>query len=785
MELLFPTTSLKNLAVESTVSVVKFPPHSCFYRHKKFRWRSRRWSIVLRVSSKRDYVSADARKSCLEPEQHAASSEDPETVDVIVIGSRKDAIIDFCLDSSFASSLFKFWTVYAKDPQKMQLLLRSTGKDTVLRNVEALLSTQSFARAIILVASAGYGSDQVTVAKLLSTVKSRDGLAIAIILRPFSFEGQRRQNEVEELVKSLRECTTFCIDVDTDALLKKEVVTLAEALRSANNAVLLAINAIYVLSSDKHLKLCDSPHDKLEEFKVPQVLKCLEDYKQAEIGFGAGYNIKSSISRAVFDCPFLSSGLKGLSGIVICIVASASEMNRSDLNTFVHTFRKTAQCATEIVVSAIHEPNLEKDMVVTTLLVMGCSEQKSSQKKTLLSSLVQHFPFFFSLFGGNHSRLEDRILAPSEQILGPPESVKVEDSNIINGEDANIDLHSEELEMLPDDSDDSDDINTRFDDEDLGSRFSISNDTPISVSPGIALSNEGEPAFQREPPASWSFGPGFHIAQKWTQTRASSFESTAKVDKLNVYPLPVGVKPSEHSADILLSVNSTRVTDTKVSNDLSAESLDVPNGPSWDALTDSSMEAVADIYNAAAVLIKGKPVDLSKKQGLLSARAASMLEVERDSHKNWNPVMEMQYRGGMYKGRCQGGLPEGKGRLTLNDGSFYYGMWRYGKRSGLGTFYYSNGDVFQGSWRDDLIHGKGWFYFHTGDRWFANFWKGKANGEGRFYLKSGSIFFGNFREGWRHGKSLCIDSDGTRWIEFWEEGVLVSRDKLDSESSTE
>ncbi|RWW57400.1 hypothetical protein BHE74_00035829, partial [Ensete ventricosum] len=81
-------------------------------------------------------------------------------------------------------------------------------------------------------------------------------------------------------------------------------------------------------------------------------------------------------------------------------------------------------------------------------------------------------------------------------------------------------------------------------------------------------------------------------------------------------------------------------------------------------------------------------------------------EAERESEKSWTPVIEIQFRGGSYRGRCQGGLPEGKGRLTFKDGSFYDGMWRNGKRCGLGTLYYSNGDVFQGSWRDDLIHGK-------------------------------------------------------------------------------
>ncbi|KAK1297462.1 hypothetical protein QJS10_CPB15g00149 [Acorus calamus] len=63
-------------------------------------------------------------------------------------------------------------------------------------------------------------------------------------------------------------------------------------------------------------------------------------------------------------------------------------------------------------------------------------------------------------------------------------------------------------------------------------------------------------------------------------------------------------------------------------------------------------------------------------------------------------------------------------------------------------------------------------------------WKGKTNGEGRFYSKSGSIFFGQFQDGWRHGQCLLIDSDGSRWSEIWDKGILVSRTQLDVETKT-
>lgn len=45
-------------------------------------------------------------------------------------------------------------------------------------------------------ASAGYGSDHTTAVELLDAVKSAEGLAVAIVLKPFGFEGQRRQHEV-------------------------------------------------------------------------------------------------------------------------------------------------------------------------------------------------------------------------------------------------------------------------------------------------------------------------------------------------------------------------------------------------------------------------------------------------------------------------------------------------------------------------------------------------------------------------------------------------------------
>ncbi|XP_017700763.2 protein ACCUMULATION AND REPLICATION OF CHLOROPLASTS 3 isoform X2 [Phoenix dactylifera] len=632
--------------------------------------------LRLRVSTASDSIG------------HLDSQRDSDPVEVIGIGSRKDAVIDFCLSSpSVSSSRLRFWTIHMRDNLKVQLLQRCHGTDMILRNVEFPPSLHPCPPAVILVATAGHGLDHITAIELLHAVKLAGGLTVAIILKPFNFEGQRRQEEVFELINKLQEFSHFQIVVEADSLLEKEIQTLAEALERANNAVFLAISAISNLMSETHLKFRNSPDGEIKEVKPLEVVKLLESYGEAKVGFGAGYNIKSAITQAVFHCPFLNGGPKDLNGPVIFTLASGSALDESDLLSIVLTFRQITECKREIIFSRIHEPSMEPNLFLITLLIVGDS---------------------------NSERLRDGV----ESLESSNESI-YENGNQIN--------------------------------EDI----------------------------RRKQPNSWNIGPAFHMAQLWARQRAVLI-GTNKIDEPDTLTLPVGVKSFEQcsacSSDFALS-------ETLHDHGTGGDFLGAQNAQSRDAFADAGLEAVFDIYNSVLTLLKGRNRDESRKRGLLSARAASMLEAEREPQKSFAPVMEIQYRGGIYRGRGQGGLPEGKGRLTFADGSFYDGIWRYGKRCGLGTLCYSNGDVFQGAWRDDLMHGKGWFYFHTGDRWFANFWKGKANGEGRFYSRNGSIFFGHFKNGWRHGQCLYIDIDGSRWTEMWDEGVLVSRTLLEKEAS--
>ncbi|KAF2606601.1 hypothetical protein F2Q68_00046469 [Brassica cretica] len=475
---------------------------------------------------------------------------------------------------------------------------------------------------MLLVASAGYGSDQVEAINILSAVRSGGSLAVAVLLRPFSFEGRRRLEEVNELAKKLQQHTSFCIDIDIEILLQKDLITLDEALRNANNAVSKAINAASALISGMHGNFIDVMHKDLKELEGSEVTTILESYKEAKVGFGVGHNLKTSILQAIYDCPFFRPGVKDLKAI-ICIVASSVALQKKDVKTILRTFRQTMEYTGDIIVSTVHEPDLEPKVLVTTFFILSSGEETSS-KGNMFSGV---FPFVLNIFKKYRSQLQKETSSVLGELpVAMEDSAESSDVQVSNQSVEGFEIDSEELLEVSESGGDSEYL-VREEEPSRNSRLALGDEN---------IEDYG--AIQREPIANWSVDPGYQIEQN----RTADSGDTA-VLSLGVVNLPVGVRPSKNP-NSGLSVAS-QPSKKAGSRDESFFNL---NSSTKDSSDDT-----------ASTLLSEKYADFTKQRNL-SARAASMLEAERDSSKRWSPIQEMQYRGGLFKGRCQGGLPEGK-----------------------------------------------------------------------------------------------------------------------------
>lgn len=137
----------------------------------------------------------------------------------------------------------------------------------------------------------------------------------------------------------------------------------------------------------------------------------------------------------------------------------------------------------------------------------------------------------------------------------------------------------------------------------------------------------GTTAFQREPLVSWNLGPAYQIAEEWAKERAVDTGTAPMIDDLNIFHLPVGVRPSDELKDNVNISFTTQNPDQETEDDVKARLTVYPRTSSWSALTDAGFEAVRHFYNSAFTLFNGKYVDVPKKQGVVSVRAASMLVI--------------------------------------------------------------------------------------------------------------------------------------------------------------
>ncbi|XP_057841812.2 protein ACCUMULATION AND REPLICATION OF CHLOROPLASTS 3, chloroplastic isoform X2 [Cryptomeria japonica] len=869
-----------------------------------------------------------------------------KSLKVVGLGSKRNAILDFCLDSPLLqSSSVEFWTTGSGSSEKVQRFRQITGKPSfpiegAIEEVMDLLveNSMSLGSIIVLVAGTGFNSDDKAATKLLGAIKSNGGLAVSIIMKPFSFEGERRKNQVDKLIVKLAQFSNLSIVVDSDALLKRETVTLTEALRMANNAVLLAIMSVSALLSDSSIKTLHVIPDKSKVIGTSDVLNILQHSGKAVVGFGAGYSVKASVERAAFDCPFLSGGLvQAMKDVVICIIASANIMDKKDIQAAICAFRHITKSSAKVICSTVLESTLEPNVIVSTIIISGVPSPEATPNLNFWSQLSLRIPFpFAQLWGGLSSKTTD-----SQETVLPKESSWLEETLSMRQtalKNDTLETQTDDLSFSTDYQDESKafsncsenknsgfkpqlpcintksaervsihsssgvnggadnhtatkQINCVSDNQDvvkMDQRFNflkssqvthnlMGEDVPdLDSAQGKCSNNESSHINHDENPntniAANNQTKQHQLSSSTTRNsiftqnclkdsfsndmegnvKGNAFSSITQNERaINIdessdsqyidkglghwkedapgksnWELPMLDKNSSinshdtefvvghadgsvHAAQLMdkeglvcwneeldLSVAEAwahmqgdlqkkskvddwrlpigvKLVNEKNGNHQAAQGMQIDDSESkiaqdaglspWNGLAGAGLSAMMDIYHAASAMVLGNDTEDYRKQGSLSDRAASMLETERGLKRKWSPIVEMQYREGIYRGRCQGGLPEGKGRLSYKDGSFYDGIWKHGKRCGTGAFYYSSGDMFQGYWRDDLMHGKG-----------------KANGEGRYYSKDGDVFFGHFENNWRHGKGLYIEPNGTRWSEIWEQGILVHRAPLES-----
>ena len=134
-----------------------------------------------------------------------------------------------------------------------------------------------------------------------------------------------------------------------------------------------------------------------------------------------------------------------------------------------------------------------------------------------------------------------------------------------------------------------------------------------------------------------------------------------------------------------------------------------------------------------------------------------------------------------YHGQAVGEIKDGYGICYYENGDKYDGNWKDNKKEGKGSYFYNEkGEVYKGNFCNDFPNGMGIYYFKNGDRYEGMFKDGKKHGEGTIIFSNGGKFKGEFKNDVKHGKGEYKNTLGQVKYEYWDNGILKSKNKEDN-----
>ncbi|KAL4500542.1 hypothetical protein ABPG72_002966 [Tetrahymena utriculariae] len=127
-----------------------------------------------------------------------------------------------------------------------------------------------------------------------------------------------------------------------------------------------------------------------------------------------------------------------------------------------------------------------------------------------------------------------------------------------------------------------------------------------------------------------------------------------------------------------------------------------------------------------------------------------------------------------HEGIFENGKKEGKGRISMANGSSYKGDFKDGNVHGLGVYNWPNGVVYEGRWENNKMSGNGKMTWQHNITYQGEFKNDQKSGIGCIEYEDGSKFIGEWKADKQHGNGTFYFKKNSSQIKgVWEHGKLV------------
>ncbi|HEY9070750.1 MAG TPA: cell division protein FtsZ, partial [Candidatus Ozemobacteraceae bacterium] len=256
------------------------------------------------------------------------------------------------------------------------------GKKAAEEDRDRIAEALDGADMVFITAGMGGGTGTGAAPIVAEVAREVGALTVAVVTKPFRFEGKKRINAADLGIKNLKERVDAIIVIPNDKLLEvsKENVTMIEAFRYADEVLRQGVQGI----SD----IIINPGTINTDFADVRTIMTQAGSALMGIGIASGENRAVTAAQMAINSPLLESSIKGARGVLINITGS-SDLGIHEINKSASIIQESVDEDANIILGTALDENL-KDQIKITVIATGFGEavrQELDPRKKIIEEL--------------------------------------------------------------------------------------------------------------------------------------------------------------------------------------------------------------------------------------------------------------------------------------------------------------------------------------------------------------------------------------------------------------
>jgi cell division protein FtsZ len=235
------------------------------------------------------------------------------------------------------------------------------GRDAALESKDRLRDSLEGAEMVFVTAGMGGGTGTGAAPIVASVARELGALTVAVVTKPFQYEGHRRMSHAEEGLRELRKNVDTLLVIPNQRLLAivDKATPLLEAFKVADDVLRQAIQGIAdVITTTGHVNV---------DFADVRTVMTYTGRAVMGMGVSRGSNRALEAAQKAISSPLLEDGtVEGARGVLLNITGGPS-LSLHEVDEASSIIKEAADQDANIIVGQVVNPDMGDDLVVTVI----------------------------------------------------------------------------------------------------------------------------------------------------------------------------------------------------------------------------------------------------------------------------------------------------------------------------------------------------------------------------------------------------------------------------------